>query len=43
MSTLRDNCTPLELRAHALLDSVREGLYVDAKDVRWALLVLGDL
>lgn len=40
--TLRDHCTPEQLRAHAILDRARAGLLVSGVQIRWALLTLGD-
>jgi len=38
--TLRDHCTPEQLRAHAILDRARAGLLVSGVQIRWALLTL---
>lgn len=32
-----------ERQAHAILDQVKTGLYVPAMQIRWALVVLGDV
>lgn len=40
--TLRNNCTPEQLRAHAILDSARAGLLVPDAQIIWALTTLGD-
>lgn len=40
--TLRNHCTPEQLRAHAILDRVRAGLLVSNTQIRWALLKLGE-
>ena len=41
--TLRDNLTPEQRWAHAVLDDVRDGLAHHSKDVREALRILGEL
>lgn len=33
---------PMKLRAHAVLDDVRAGIFHDLKTINWALRVLGD-
>ena len=43
MSTLRDRCTQAEHMAHAILDLVRAGLPVSARDIRRALITLGEV
>jgi len=40
--TLRNHCTPEQLRAHAILDRVRAGLLVSNMQIRWALTTLGE-
>ena len=40
--TLRDNLTPEQAWAHAVLDDVRAGLYHGDSAVTWALRVLGE-
>ncbi len=40
--TLRNHCTPDQLRAHAILDRARAGLLVSNTQIRWALLTLGE-
>lgn len=40
--TLRDHCTPDQLRAHAILDRARAGLLVSNMQIRWALMKLGE-
>ena len=40
--TLRNHCTPKQLRAHAILDRARAGLLQSAYLVNWALLTLGE-
>lgn len=40
--TLRNHCTPDQLRAHAILDRVRAGMLVSNTQIRWALLTLGE-
>lgn len=41
--TLRDNLTPEQAWAHAVLDDVRDGFAHSRQDVRAALRVLGDM
>ncbi len=41
--TLRDNLTPEQAWAHAVLDDVRDGFAYSHQDVRAALRVLGDM
>lgn len=43
MSTLRNRCTQSELRAHAVLDEVRVGIYHPLASVMWALRTLGEM
>lgn len=40
--TLRDHCTPDQLRAHAILDRVRAGTCRSDYLIAWALLTLGE-
>lgn len=40
--TLRNHCTPEQLRVHAILDSARAGLLVPDAQIRWALTTLGE-
>lgn len=40
--TLRNQCTAIQLRAHAILDLARSGGDVALADVNWALVVLGE-
>lgn len=40
--TLREHCTAKQLRAHAILDAVRDGIFHSPADIRWALRVLGE-
>lgn len=40
--TLRNHCTPDQLRANAILDRARAGLLVSNTQIRWALLTLGE-
>lgn len=39
---LREHCTAKQLRAHAILDAVRDGILHSLDDIRWALRVLGE-
>lgn len=34
---------PMKLRAHALLDDVRNGIHHELRAITWALRMLGDL
>lgn len=34
---------PMKLRAHAILDDVRNGIFHDQKAINWSLRILGDL
>ncbi len=38
--TLRDHCTPEQLRAHAILDRAKAGLLHSDYLIAWALLTL---
>lgn len=40
--TLRDNCTPAQLRAHGILDAARSGGMVTHAEIIWALVTLGE-
>ena len=40
--TLRDNCTPEQLRAHGILDLARSGGAVTRAEIVWALVTLGE-
>lgn len=40
--TLRERCTPEQLRAHAILDRVRAGTCRSDYLIVWALLTLGE-
>lgn len=40
--TLRNNCTPAQLRAHMILDKSRDGFRVSENEIRWALYMLGE-
>ncbi len=42
LMTLREGCTPVQLRAHAVLDRVRAGLWVHPHLVAMALVALGE-
>lgn len=39
---LRDHCDHLEVKAHLILDDVRDGLNHSAQMVAWALRILGE-
>lgn len=42
MTRLRENVTPMQKRAHQILDEVRAGVKHAAEYVNWALAVLGE-
>lgn len=41
--TLRNNLSERKRMAHQILDQVRAGLPVEPSQVRWALIILGDV
>jgi hypothetical protein len=42
MTQLRDHVTPMQQRAHRILDEVRAGVQHGATAINWALAVLGE-